>query len=305
MPPPPAWPKGNVVFTNDNNYTSQTSLTIPVVQTAPGADLNICWDALMKDLLCHDFDVMADINNVSFLQIPNMSQAQVAAKLAVGQLDENLVRVYGDYHTDQAAGSTCAHLSQFKLGESIVPATDYAEDMNKTYMLLFETGTTPGVGSRSMMFLVPTSASSVMTVNALDACANNILSFQATLGQPMPIDAADSTKWHVDWSQITKDSFGTAVNFTKLDDVLLGFYQNMTAADLMTNFKDIELIATTLYEMPVPLGARDVDLKNAKVRNGTDAFPGFNRTDGVWAIAVRCSKCQIPAPILMTILQPH
>ena len=85
----------------------------------------------------------------------------------------------------------------------------------------------------------------------------------------MPISATDSTKWHVDWSQITKDSFGNPVVFNKIDKVLLGFYQGKTAADLQTNFKDIEQIATTLYEVPVAHGARDVDLANAKVRGGT------------------------------------
>jgi hypothetical protein len=96
------------------------------------------------------------------------------------------------------------------------------------------------------------------------------------------------------------------VLFTKIDKVLIGFYQDKTAADLQANFKDIEQIATTLYEVPVAPGARDVDLANAKVRAGTTAFPGFSsQTNGVWALAVTCSKCQVPAPILMTILDPQ
>ena len=40
--------------------------------------------------------------------------------------------------------------------------------------------------------------------------------------------------------------------FNKIDNVLIGFYQGKTAADLQANFKDIEQIATTLYEVPVP-----------------------------------------------------
>src|SRR4051812_48926278 len=78
-PPPDMWPKGNIVFEEVNNYTSQTSLTIPVVDTASGADLMVCWDGLTKDLLCHDIAAPNDVDNVSFLQIKNMSQAQVSA----------------------------------------------------------------------------------------------------------------------------------------------------------------------------------------------------------------------------------
>jgi hypothetical protein len=308
-PPPETWPKGNIVFENANNYMSTTSLNIPKVATAAGADLDICWDGLSKDLLCHELKAGTnDVDNVSFLQMPNLSQDEVRSKLAVGQLDENLVKTYGDFHVDHTASSKCTKLSTLKLGKAIAPSTDYVVPtgtMTITYMLLFETGTTPGVGSKSMLFLEPSASSTTTSVAALDACANDVLTFEATLGAHMAIPAADNTKWHVDWSQLTQDSFGNPVLFTKIDKVLIGYYQGKTAADLQTNFKDIELIATTLYEAPVAPGARDVDLKNAKVRGATTAFTGFNQTDGVWALAVTCSKCQVPAPILMTILDPQ
>lgn len=306
-------PKGNVVFEDVNNYTSVTELRIPKVTTASGTDLMVCWNDLQKDLLCHDITDPAPggangIDNVGFAQIRNVPQADVADQLAVGQFDDNLANVYGDFYTAQAPGATCAMLSQFKLGELVVPATDYvapAANQTITYMLVFTTGTTPAVGAKSMLFLEPSTTSTVTTVNAVDACATNVLSFAATLGQDMPISAMDSSKWHVDWSKLTKDSFGNEVRFTKIDKVLIGFYQGKTKADLQTNFKDIEISATTLYEVPVAPTARDVKLGDAKVRGGTTAFPGFTQTDGVWAIAVTCSKCQVPAPVLMTILTPN
>ena len=309
----PTWPKGNVVFEDVNNYTSVTELMIPKVTTASGADLMVCWNALENDLLCHPVTDPAPagangIDNVGFAQIRNLDQTDVADQLAVGQFDDNLATVYGDFYVAQAPGATCAMLSQFKLGASVVPATDYVQPPGTqtiTYMLVFTTGTTPAVGAKSMLFLEPSTASTVTTVNAVDACATNVLSFQATLGQDMPISATDSSKWHVDWSQLTKDSFGYDVRFTKIDKVLIGFYQGKTKADLQTNFKDIEISATTLYEVSVAPGARDVKLGDAKLRGGTTPFPGFAQTDGVWAIAVTCSKCQVPAPVLMTILTPN
>jgi len=41
------------------------------------------------------------------------------------------------------------------------------------------------------------------------------------------------------------------------------------------------------------------------VRGGTTPFPGFTQTDGVYALAVLCDRCQVPAPVMMTILQPQ
>jgi hypothetical protein len=305
----PTWPKGNIVLKDANNFMSDTKLHIPVTQTAAGANLMVCWDGLMKDLLCHDIAGTNTIDNVSFLQIPNMSQDQVAAKLAVGQLDENLVKVYRDYHTSKNPTSKCTTLDSMVLGSStLMPAMDYAEPAagkTVTYMLLFATGTTPGVGSRAMTFIEPTAASTTMNVTAPDACSNSVLDFHATIGAEMTIPATDSTKWHVDWSQITHDSFGNEVNFTKIDNVLLGFYQGKTKADLEAGFKDIDMIATTLYKGAVPAGARDIELSTLKVDGTGAAFSGFTQTDGVWAIGVTCSQCQVPAPILLSILTPQ
>ncbi|HXU02124.1 MAG TPA: hypothetical protein VN903_14235, partial [Polyangia bacterium] len=301
------WPKGNIVLHNDNNYTSMTTLMPPIIKTAPGADLMVCWDNLMKDLLCHDIVAPSNgIDNVAFLQIKNLSKTQVQDKLAVGQLDENLVNVYREHHVDSA--TKCANLSQYVLGASVLdPVADYAvpaAGKTVTYMLLFASGTIPGVGSRAMTFIEPTDGDTTMMVEAPDACAGGILDFHATLGAHMSIPAMDSTKWHVDWSQITHDSFQNAVNFPKIDKVLLGFYQGMTADNLKDNFKDIEQIATKLYEVAVPKGARDVQLADAKARGTGEAFAGFTMTDGVWAMAVLCSQCQVPAPVLLTILDP-
>ncbi|HZY08677.1 MAG TPA: hypothetical protein VFE69_13060, partial [Ilumatobacteraceae bacterium] len=100
-------PKADVIFTGTNNYTSQTSLKIPVVQTMPGADLMVCWNGLQKDLLCHDIVAPSNaIDNVGFAKIPNLDQTKVAMQLAVGTFDENLAAVYGDFHTADRPSST-------------------------------------------------------------------------------------------------------------------------------------------------------------------------------------------------------
>ena len=300
-------PQGNVVLKDANNYTSQSTLSIPTVETAAGADLTVCWDGIAKDLLCHDMVAATEIDNVSFLQIPNMSHADVAAKLALGKLDENLVGIYRDFHVDHSLSppSTCTKLSTLALGTKLDPTQDYVEAPTKTYMLLLEHGTTPGVGARTMTFLVPTAASTTNMVEAPDACGSHILSFQATLGAPIAIPATDATKWVVDWSQVTHDSFGSAISFGKLDSVMVGFFAGKTVADVQAGFLDIEISATLAYEVAVPAGAKAVDLAAAKLRGGTETFPGFTRTDGTWLAAVRCSRCQLPAPVVLSILQPQ
>jgi hypothetical protein len=93
------------------------------------------------------------------------------------------------------------------------------------------------------------------------------------------------------------------MNFAKLTSVQIAFYQNRTAADLQARFIDIDLIATSTYEVSIPSGARSVDLAGARLGGTGEVFPGFTRSDGVWSVAVRCSRCQTSAPVVFSVLQ--
>ena len=67
-------------------------------------------------------------------------------------------------------------------------------------------------------------------------------------------------------------------------------------------FTDVDMIATTLWSVDVPTGQRHMDLKNAKTSTGA-AFAGFTG-NGIYAVALLCSSCQVPAPVAMSILEP-
>jgi hypothetical protein len=299
--------RGNVLLQPANNYTSESTLTIATVETASGADINICWDGVHKDILCHDIVPGTNgIDNVAFLPIVNMTKEQAATKLAAARLTENQVMGYGDYHTADMPASKCVQLSKLKLAsDMVIPATEYVESTSKTYMLLFSTGTSPGTGARTMVFIEPKASSTNMMVAAPDGCSTDILDFQATLGQPISISAADATKWVVDWADITQDSFGNEIKQANLKRVLVGFYKDKTPADLEAGFVDIEQTATALYEVAVVQGKTSANLADAKLRGGTTAFPGFTQTDGTWMVAVMCDKCQLPAPAVLSVLQPQ
>ena len=87
--------------------------------------------------------------------------------------------------------------------------------------------------------------------------------------------------------------------------MLLGYYQGKTAADLQSQLHGHRLIAaTTLYEVTVPAGPEDVDLADAKSAAGPRRSRASRRR-GICAMAVMCSKCQVPAPVVMSILQPQ
>jgi len=293
--------RGNIIVRDEHNYRTTASLSIPTVETAPATDLDICWTNVVDDLQCHPVATQADVDNVSLLRISHLSQQEVSDKLASGLLTQSQVAGYLDYQPDHVA--TCAKLSQLSFfGTAIKVTEEYKESADFTYLLLFSKGTTPGLGARAMTFIRPTSTSVNTKVDAPTGCG--MLDFSADLASVTHLPVPVAGPWVLDWRDITRDGQGNPVPFEKIDGVTVGFYAGKSVADLQANIFDIELIATTLWDLPLAAG-RTADLALATQRGGGGAFPGFDRTDaGTWMLALTCSRCQTPAPVVLAILAP-
>jgi hypothetical protein len=299
MPPP----EGNVFITDGNNYTAMGSLTISGVETAVGTDIDICWGGISKDLQCHDVNPLTQIDAIGLIAF-RLSEAAVQAQLSSGvPVEMASTTGYLEHRTNKT--STCAKLYGFTfLGTAVDVKSRYTEPMSadESYMAIFTHGIERGVGARSMIFLRPRSTSTATTVEAPSGCG--MLDFQANLMalQKLPVPAAGP--WVIDWRGLTKDGQGNAVVFENIDGVMLGFYQNMTVADIQAKILDIEQIATSAWELKLRGGSR-ADLAAAKERTTGAAFSGFqSAATGTWLLALTCSKCQNPAPIVLTVLDP-
>jgi hypothetical protein len=291
--------EGNILLRDANNYTSSGSLSIPTIETAP-VDLDICWTDATDDIQCHPVDPLADVDNVGLLRM-RLSEDQAEMRLANGMLPMSEVSGYVDYHTEKT--STCAKLSQMSFGGSkIVLADEYKEAADTTYLILFAKGTKPGIGGRTMTFVRPTSTSLNMRVDAPKGCG--LLTFTANISGATPIDVPAAGPWVANWSNVTRDGQGNPVVFERIDGATLGFYQGMTLAQIEGDIFDLELNATTMWDIKL-MGGRSVDLATAKERTTGATFPGFSSTaPGVWLLALTCSNCQNPAPVVLAVLNP-
>jgi hypothetical protein len=291
---------GVIVLQNENNYRSTASLSLPTVKTAPAADLDICWNEVTTDILCHAVAPKTDLDNVGFLRFLHLTEHQVEVKLVSGELRQSEVDGYTEYRTDQKA--TCARLSQFSFfGTPIDVAAHYVESDDETYLLVFTHGTVPGVGARVMMFVEPTAGSTNTRVDAPSGCG--LLDFSADLTTLKKVGVPADGPWTVDWREVTRNGQGNELIYATIDRLLVGFYEEKTLADLEAGFFDIETLATSLWELPLT-GGRTADLAQAVEHDTDAAFEGFTRTDGVWILALLCSTCQNPAPVVLTILDP-
>jgi hypothetical protein len=276
--------RGNVLLLDAHNYASTSSLAIPTVETAPAADLEICWPEAVADIRCHDVEPQDDIDTVALLRFLHLSEEQVEVELTSGEIAQSEVDGYLEYLTDHE--STCAPLSAMTFfGTPVEIEEEYVESDDHTYLLLFAAGTTPGVGARTMVFVRPTSNSTNTRVNAPSGCG--FLDFSADLASAEPVPIPKDGPWVVDWRDVTRDSQGLEIVYQNIDSVQVGFFAGMTVAELEEEILDLELIATGLWQVELE-GGRTADLAE----------------EGVWLLALMCSTCQNPSPIVLAVLEP-
>ena len=294
-----ALPIGSIALKDENNYSTTSSLTIPTVETV-AADLDICWGEVKRDLQCHDVYPLAQLDNLSLLRLLHLSEDEVEAKLTAGELSQSMVDGYLDYHTDHE--STCTKLSSLSFfGTEIDVASEYTESPDRVYLLILSKGTTPGVGARTLTFVRPSESSSNTRVDMKDGCG--MLAFTASLASATPVAVPAKAPWVVDWRGLTRDGQGNAIAFETVDRLMVGFFRDATVADLEEKIFDIELIATSLWEAQLS-GGKKVDLSFLRERGSDAPFAGFTRRDGVWLLALLCSTCQNPQPVVLAILEP-
>lgn len=293
--------EGAILLADEQNYRLESSLSIPNIETASGADLDICWSALVSDLQCHPLEPQPDLDNLALLRFLHLSHDAVEARLTSGQLAMSEVDGYLEYRTDHA--STCSKLSSMSFfGTPIDIQEQYRESDEHSYMLLLAEGTTPGVGARGMIFVTPTSSSSNTRVDVPSGCG--LLDVSADLSSAAPVSISAQAPWTVDWRNLSRDGQGNPIAFESIDSVLIGFYSGLTVAELESDILNLERNANALWELPLT-GGRTAELGRARQRDNDTPFAGFTRAEpGVWVMGLMCSTCQNPAPVVLSVLEP-
>jgi len=291
----------NAHISDASNYRVVSSLDIPSFKVKAGADLEVCWGDLNTDLLKHTI-ALDDITHVSWGQIKGLSEADIEEQFAVGTFDDRKLSIYRDFIIPTSDTSACAKLTQFKLGTSMLnPADDLQPLSGHSYMLMWAAGLDPGVGVKTMCFLQPDAGSDVTEVTAPQG--KDILTLDADLTSPQQVDIPAAGPYVIEWSGLTKDGMGQPVRYQNLDSILLAHYP-MSVAEFEPQALDFELVADIQYRAKIPMGDKEIDLATAKTDAG-ETFTGFSaKSGGFWGVAIMCSKCQIPAPVSVSVLNP-
>jgi hypothetical protein len=288
-------PAATFRVTDANNYDFASAIDAPSVRTLEFADLTIDWSALGSDMQCHDVDPVADIDNLGLMAFPYLSEEEVEAGLSAGTIEQADL---GGYVSLEPGDRTSVSLSEFTFFTTDVDIETLYQDIDgSSWMLLLSTGTTVGTGARSIVFLDPEPDEPNTEVLAGDACG--VIDLDVELETLQATVAPAEGPWIVDWSALSKDGQGLAIDFGKIDALMVARY-SLTPAELEEQFFDLELIADELWTMDLP-GGTSADLADLQGESG--AFEGFT-AEGTWLLALRCSLCPNPAPLFLTRVGP-
>jgi len=300
-----ATPPGTITLTDANNFTTiESKLHISSVSVAAETDLTIKWDKIAKDIQCHDVDAAADIDQVNFLRFANQTKESVSELLDNGSPGSDDLVAPAPFIYEPNGTKTTMKLSDFVAnGTQLDPEEHFKQDDTTVYMLLFQKGTSTGQGARSMLFVDPGSGSED-TVEAPSNEDCSLLSYSASLSDLEPLSMPKAGPWRVDWTGVKTNGQGTKLQRAKIDRLMIGFYKDLTVADLEEQFLDLEMIPTDAYELKLD-AVSHASLGSAKNTKSGDAFAGFGTEEGTWIMGLFCDACSSPAPFVVTILQPE
>jgi hypothetical protein len=296
-----------IPITDANQYTSEATLDIPSIEVV-AENITIGWSGVSSDLQCNDVDV-SDLVNVSFLRFEGMTEEEVAEELTKSRIDSNKAKFF-DYRIK--AGELTVELEAFeKLGGVPIDIdSDFKIDAETAYLIIVQDQLGLGVGTKSMTFVRPSDEGTDLVELGTGCPSPPILTFDAFLADKPTISVPAEAPWIVGWRDVTKDGTGGELALADTDQLLIGFYPDMSPSDLETEFFDIETLAEPMWELAVEGPDLKADLSNAVKRNadGTpslEKFSGFDQQgEGTWMVALTCSVCANPQPVILAILEP-
>ena len=181
---------------------------------------------------------------------------------------------------------------------------DFPPD-NHIYVLVLGAGSAPGYSAQIAAFIEPVDSQDAPT--DLDITPNAVsLRYKAELSEEtyhVPARADKVTINWVDGMEEKENALGQPWRWNQVHQVMLFFIEGMDAAGLEENFLDLEPLADETYVYEA-MTAEPISLDMLEDENGVP-FEGFDRTDGLWIIALRCTiNCNNPAPKYLTVLDP-
>ena len=297
---------GPYVRANDaSNYAFKSTLVLPPVRVASGADLTFDWSGVTMDMRGRPLDPKQDINMIA-VTMWQLTLTELQAKVNADALvQRDLVVVPFSIYTD--GSSTSAKLSDFTLLGMVIPPSTlmsyfdiaaYPASTN-VYLAIAETGTMLGQGVRMIQAFQLDAASTNTTVKLTSTSTQT--TYTANLHDLVPLGIpAGQAGITFDWSAVQTNALGNGFDPSAITEIIVGHYQQ-SPTELEGRFMELDTIATELYQGTIVSGTSFA--LSTLTDSAGQRFTGIDDS-GTWLVALVCGGCRNPAPWYLTRLVP-
>lgn len=284
-------PPRQAALTDDHNFSYQAWMQADEQPLTEFHDSTIEWGGLTQDVHGRAVDPLEDVDDATLLLFPDMTPDQVCAGLVEDRLQQSDVGLYMVCAPDD----TSCRLDEFGLLGSYPGIAQYFEEDRGSWLVMLAAD--DEAGGIAYRFLRSDASSPETEATIGDDSSSIELDVDLGVGSPVHVAADGDTE--LDWSGLVHDGLGNDLAVYKLDELLLGRYEEELAV-IEDRFYDLEALAADLWTLEVPEtdSARLTDLATAD----GEPFAGFT-ADGRWLLALRCSTCTNPMPRFVASLE--
>jgi hypothetical protein len=276
-----------------NNFTYESTLSLPVHVLAEEADVAIDWSALTTDIRGGALDPTTDVDDVWLVVFQDVEPTALTEAIANDQLQQESVTLFV---TCTPVDASCS-FSDFDLLGNDLGVSQYFTEGRGSWLVVLNSEAEGIV--QSMGLLQAAAAATDTTVSLTDADA--VLSADVDLGSLTPVVVApDTTDITVDWSALTRDGLGNPLSVYTLDRLLVGRV-SATVPEVEDGFFALETLADETWEIDV--SSRTSASLTELV--GDTPFAGVTPGDDTWLLGLFCGTCDNPAPRFLTRLEPE
>ncbi len=292
------------------NYSFSSSISATTTKVAANSDLTFDWSAITIDMLGHPFDPMTSVDMMQVV-LWNVTQTEFLQGINDELLDTNDMVGAGVLETGNAM-SSARFLQVTGPGGSPVPEetllsyVDPAKNppAQNTYAVMVASGVVLGQGTKMLAFFEPDPSETNTAVQLTNASTTLEYSVDLLSLSPVGIPAGTGNvvlSW-IDFNRLTTNSMGREWIPTKITDVMVGHYENLTISDLQEQFLNLQTgLASKTWTYRITSG-QQVNLSQLTDESG-HPFAGIDNT-GIWIVGLTCGSCRNPAPWFLSVLAP-
>lgn len=303
---------GQIVITDDTNYSLSSSSTIETVMVKDAENLTFRWHDLDRDYLGRPVEAAEDIDLVT-ISLWEMTEEELTNRLDHDTLTLGATKLALTFYPEDADSPppTEAQLLDFSLLGNPLPEEqiwrrfdtstqdyEFPQDTH-TFMITAGTGRSLGQNMRMLTFfeLDPEATGTTITLHDDSCTIENEVSLANAPRLSVP--AADP-HLTIDWSSMSVTAIGNPYDVDGVDEVVVAHFADSTLTELEEAFPFFPEDATEWYSGNVDSQSA-FELGTLEDETGT-SFPGIDGR-GVWLVALFCSYCFHPAPWSITVLQ--